>query len=67
MNKSLKFIKNAAGRKVPTIINGNKSIPFKGVGKYNPTKLKASTPIRSCNNYPSSGNKIVNSLSEALK
>ena len=67
MGQKLKLIKNAANRKVPTMINGLKSTPFKGIGKYSPKGMKASSPIRSCQDYPHSGNKIVNSLKEALQ
>lgn len=66
MEQKLKMVKNAADRKVPTIVNGMKVVPYKGVGKYAPKGVKAAPPIRSCNNYPASGNKIANSLKEAL-
>ena len=62
-----KLINNAAGRKVPTIVNDCKVVPFKGVGKYAPKGLKAAPPIRSCQDYPASGNKVAGSLKEALK
>ncbi len=32
----MKLVKNAAGRLVPTEINGEKQIPFKGINKYKP-------------------------------
>ena len=65
MGKSL--IYNAAGRKVPAMVNGIKSVPFKGPSKYRPKGVKAAPPIRSCQDYPASGNKVVGSLNEALK
>ena len=67
MGQNLKFVKNAAGRNVPTVVNGMKAVPYKGVKKYSPKGLKAATPIFSCQDYPSSGNKVVGSLQEALK
>ena len=67
MGQKLKLIKNAADRKVPAMGNGVKAIPFKGVSRYSPKGVKAASPIRSCNDYPSSGNKVVGSLKEALK
>ena len=67
MGQKLKLVKNALGRKVPKIVNGTKAIPFKGIGKYSPKGTKVSTPIRTCNDYPSSGNKVVGSLKYALK
>jgi len=66
MKKYDKLEINAAGREVPTIINGEQHIPFKGVGKYIPAGRKHATRIVSCANYPSDGNKTVASLKEAL-
>ena len=61
----MKLIKNAAGRLVPTSINGVKQIPFKGIGKYKPKASKYAPPIRSCSDYPEDGNKVVRNLREA--
>ena len=33
MKKYDKIVKNAAGRMVPTLVNGEEHIPFMGVGK----------------------------------
>ena len=63
----MKLVKNAAGRKVPTTVNGLKSIPFKGVGKYKPKGNKTKPAIRSCSDYPAGGDKRVKNLREALK
>ncbi|MBZ0181750.1 MAG: citrate lyase subunit alpha [Melioribacteraceae bacterium] len=63
----MKLVKNAANRFVPFEINGEKQIPFQGVGKYKPIGNKAKPPIRSCADYPADGNKIIKSLKEALK
>ncbi len=63
----MKLVKNALGRKVPTVINGVKSVPFKGVNKYKPTGNKARPKINSCIDYPESGDKTVKTLKEALK
>ena len=63
----MKLIKNAANRFVPTEINGQKQIPFKGVNKYKPTGRKAKPRIKTCIDYPADGNKIVRNLKEALK
>ncbi len=67
MAQKLKLIKNKAGKMVPTMVNGVKSIPFKGVGKHNPKGKKAVLPINVCQDYPISGNKVVSSLKEALE
>jgi citrate lyase subunit alpha / citrate CoA-transferase len=63
----MKLIKNAAGRFVPSEVNGEKQIPFKGVDKYKPTGVKAKPPINSCMDYPADGNKVVKDLKTALK
>lgn len=62
-----KMIKNAAGRLVPDMINGNPQIPYQGVGKYIPDGRKAAPPIRTSGNFPLDGNKIVDSLAAALE
>ncbi|MGI6292084.1 MAG: citrate lyase subunit alpha [Bacteroidales bacterium] len=62
-----KFVVNAAGRRVPTVVNGKEMVPFMGVGKYKPTGNKYAPPIPTCLDYPSDGNKIVDSLELALK
>ena len=38
-----------------------------GVGKYRPTGHKAAPPIRTCADYPDSGDKVVDDLKTALK
>lgn len=58
---------NAAGREVLTEINGEKHIPFKGVGKFKVTGRKAAPLIRSWVDYPANGDKRVPSVYEALK
>lgn len=62
----MKLIKNSANRLVPSEVNGEKQIPFKGVGKYKPTANTAATKINSCADYPNDGNKVVKNLKEAL-
>lgn len=65
-SKEYRFEINAAGRNVPTIINGKPAIPFQGVGKYKPTGRKAAPPIVRCADYPSSGDKVLPDLKTAL-
>lgn len=67
MAEKTELVVNAAGRKVPTAVNGRPAIPFQGVGKYIPKGRKAAPPIASCANYPSDGNKRVPDLKTALK
>jgi len=57
---------NAAGRAVPTEINGKPAIPFMGVGKHQPYGNKYGPPIPSCSDFPDDGNKVVATLEEAL-
>jgi len=57
---------NAAGRAVPTEINGKPAIPFMGVGKHRPYGNKYGPPIPSCSDFPDDGNKVVATLEEAL-
>ncbi len=54
----VQLVKNAAGRLVPTIINGQAQVPFRGVGQYTPTGRRAAPPVRSSNDYPRDGNKV---------
>ncbi len=62
----MKMLKNSAGRLVPTVVNGQKQIPFKGVAQYKPNGKKHGPPIRSCADYPDDGNKVVKNMKEAL-
>ena len=66
MKKFDKLVKNAAGRMVPSEINGEAQVPFMGIGKFIPTGRKFAPRISSCANYPDDGNKTVESLKEAL-
>lgn len=62
-----KLNKNAAGLMVPDTLNGEKQVPFMGVGKYNPQGRKYATSIPVNHEYPRDGNKCVDSLRTALK
>ena len=42
------FVLNAAGRKVPTLVNGKGQVPYQGVGAFEPSGQKAAPPMRSC-------------------
>lgn len=63
---AIRTVINAAGRQVPLEINGQRVIPFRGVGKHLPDGRKYAPPIPSCISYPADGNKVVESLEEAL-
>ena len=62
-----KLVKNAAGRMVPTEINGREAIPYKGVAKHRPTGRKAAPAISTVMDYPDSGDKTVPDIKAALK
>jgi len=64
---SVKTVINAAGRRVPLMINGEPVIPFMGVGKYKPAGRKYSPPIPTCSDFPADGNKLAGSLEKALR
>jgi citrate lyase subunit alpha/citrate CoA-transferase len=61
------LVRNAAGRLVPTVINGTPAVPFAGVGKHRPSGRKAAPPIRTCSDYPADGNKVVADLETAFR
>ncbi len=67
MSKADKYVVNAVGRRVPTVVNGREQIPFKGVGAHRPEGRKYGPPIRASHDYPSSGDKRVSSLKEAIE
>ncbi|MDZ7796827.1 MAG: citrate lyase subunit alpha [Candidatus Marinimicrobia bacterium] len=62
----MKMVKNAAGRMVPAEINGEKVIPYKGIGKHRPQGKKHGTTLVSAADYPRDGDKCVDSLRDAL-
>ncbi len=66
MKDNLEFIKNAAGRIVPTMVNGRESVAYKGIGKYRPQGKKAAPPVVACQDFPPNGDKRKPSLKEAL-
>ncbi|MCH7497927.1 MAG: citrate lyase subunit alpha [Candidatus Marinimicrobia bacterium] len=63
----MELVENAAGRLVPTEINGTPAVPYQGVGGFRPEGRKASAPIRSAGDYPADGDKRVGSIKEALQ
>ena len=67
MSDKAKLVTNAVGRPVPTVVNGREQTAFQGVGKVEPTGTKHAPPVRSCRDYPPSGDKRVGSLQEALE
>ncbi len=65
MKKYDKLVKNALGRMVPTIVNGEEQVPYMGVGKHIPKGKIHAPNISSCANY-GDGNKEVENLKAAL-
>jgi len=61
-----KLVTNAAGRIVPTEINGQAAVPYLGIGKHKPTGQRFGPAISTCADYPEDGNKLVPSLRDAL-
>ncbi|MBS3772824.1 MAG: citrate lyase subunit alpha, partial [Candidatus Thermoplasmatota archaeon] len=62
-----RLMENAAGRLVPTHVNGQPATPFKGVNVHRPAGSKAAPPVPSCIDYPRDGNKVVGDLKTALQ
>lgn len=60
-------VKNAVGRLVPTQINGQEAIPYKGLNQHRPTGRKFGAIIPSCIDYPADGNKVIPNLKQALQ
>ncbi|MFO7894356.1 MAG: citrate lyase subunit alpha [Longimicrobiales bacterium] len=58
---------NAAGRRVPLVVNGEEQVAYRGVGGYEPEGRKAAPPIRSVKDYPVDGDKRVPDLETALE
>ena len=48
---------NAAGRAVPSMVNGKPQMPYLGIGKYQPRVRKQAPPVRSSKDYPENGDK----------
>lgn len=65
--EAFEFVRNAAGRLVPTVVNGVPQVPFLGVGKHRPEGQKAAPPVRSAADYPSNGDKRVADIETALR
>ncbi len=61
------FVTNAAGRRVPTVVNGKAQTAFPGVGVRRPQGAKHAPPIRTCLDYPADGDKRLVSLEAALE
>ncbi|MFQ5741469.1 MAG: citrate lyase subunit alpha [Acidobacteriota bacterium] len=61
------LVRNAAGRLVPSCVNGKAQVPFKGVNGHRPQGNKYGPPIRTNLDYPANGDKRVKDLETALR
>src|SRR5271169_6780036 len=61
------LVTNAAGRRVPTVVNGRDQTPYAGVDAHRPTGSKYGPAIRSNSDYPRNGDKRVPDLATALR
>ena len=64
---SIEMPTNAAGRVVPTNVNGTPQRPYAGVNNDHPQGRTAAAPIRSAADYPMNGDKRVPDLETALR
>jgi len=62
-----KLERNAAGRMVPTVVNGREHPPFAGVGGHRPDGRRAAPRIATCLDYPADGDKRVATIADALR
>jgi citrate lyase subunit alpha/citrate CoA-transferase len=63
----VKLVKNALDRLVPTEVNGKAQVPYQGVNQHRPEARRAAPVVRSCADFPESGDKLVPDLKSALK
>jgi citrate lyase subunit alpha / citrate CoA-transferase len=61
------MIPNAAGRLVPSVVNGRPQVPYRGVRAYDPGGSKHGPPVRAARDYPADGDKRVPDLTAALE
>src|SRR5512146_198739 len=61
------LVTNAAGRLVPTMVNGKQQIAYRGYDQPVPLGRKAAPPLRANLDYPTDGDKRVPDLETALR
>src|SRR5215467_1243735 len=67
MSQQAELVTNAAGRLVPTTVNGRTQHPYEGLKGRRPAGSKRAPPIRACADYPANGDKRVADLATALE
>jgi citrate lyase subunit alpha/citrate CoA-transferase len=67
LEHAYELVENAAGRRVPTVVNGNPQTAYAGVRAHRPSGPKHAPRISTAVDYPPSGDKRVADLETALK
>jgi citrate lyase subunit alpha/citrate CoA-transferase len=67
MSRDIELQCNAAGRLVPSVVNGQPQTPYQGIQGRKQEGRKQAPPIASCSDYPENGDKRVADLETALK
>lgn len=65
--KTMELIKNSAGRRVPSVVNGRDQVAYKGVNQHRPSGNKAAPPVPTNIDYPANGDKRVPDIETALR
>ncbi|MEW6074088.1 MAG: citrate lyase subunit alpha [Planctomycetota bacterium] len=63
----VELVRNAAGRLIPAVVNGQAQVPYQGVGKHHPAGRKWGPRIPVSSDYPANGDKRLPSLDAALR
>lgn len=66
MQRNIDFVENVIGKKVPTMVNGQPVVPYKGIGMHRPQGKRYGPRISTCIDFPADGNKTLPTLKEAL-
>ena len=64
---AIDYVVNAAGRRVPTVVNGSHRRAYEGVAAPIPLGRKQAPSVTSCRDFPANGDKRVPDLETALK
>jgi len=61
------MVRNALGRLVPAVVNGQAQVPYRGVGQHRPAPHRAAARNATCADFPLDGDKRAPSIREALE
>ena len=67
VSSGVELLRNAAGRLVPSSVNGREQTPFAGVRQHRPQGVTAAPRIHSNADFPANGDKRVPDLATALR